>query len=266
MSAEHQPIPSSTILMLRAEDAPCEVLMVERHYQIDFASGALVFPGGKLSKEDHDPSWSDHVDAAPGASDDAFRIGAIREAFEESGLLLARHRRARGVGGGLIEAEALEAAIPHRAQVAAGEASFLGLVRDLDLVLALDLLTPFAHWVTPKGVPKRFDTWFYLAVAPSAQIAVCDGSEAVEACWIAPRDALAAAESGARKIIFPTRMNLEMLATADTVDAALTQARRRKIVRVEPEIVREESGALVLTLPAEAGYPVTREPLEGNLP
>ncbi|NDC59655.1 MAG: NUDIX hydrolase, partial [Alphaproteobacteria bacterium] len=253
-------------LMLRDGDAPCEVLMVERHYQIDFASGALVFPGGKLAKEDYDPAWSDHVDAAPQANDSAFRIGAIREAFEESGLLLARHRAARGVGGGLIEAAALEAAIPHRAQVAAGEASFLGLIRDLDLVLALDLLTPFAHWVTPKGMPKRFDTWFYLAVAPAAQIAVCDGHEAVEACWIAPRDALAAAASGARKIIFPTRMNLEMLATADDVETALAQARGRTIVRVEPEVVREESGALVLTIPAEAGYPVTREPLEGNMP
>lgn len=264
MAEEARAVPSSTILMIRTGDAPCEVLMVERHYQIDFASGALVFPGGKLAAEDHAAEWADHVDAAPGTDDAAYRIGALREAYEESGLLLARPRTARGAGAALLDAETLAPLLPHREAVAAGKASFLALIRDAGLVLALDTLTPFAHWVTPKGMPKRFDTWFYVAVAPDAQIAACDGSEAVDAVWIAPRAALDAAVQGARKIIFPTRMNLEMLAATDTVDAALAAARTRTIVSVEPQVIRDETGALILTIPAEAGYPVTREPLEGN--
>jgi 8-oxo-dGTP pyrophosphatase MutT (NUDIX family) len=265
MSAAPDPTPSSTILMLRCGTAPLEVLMVERHYQIDFASGALVFPGGKLSAEDHSPAWGDHCDAAPCASDAPYRIGAIREAFEESGLLMARRRSDRGSGRPLIEAAILEPCLASRATVASGEASFLDLIRQHDLVLALDLLTPFAHWVTPMGMPKRFDTWFYLAVAPDEHVAACDGGEAVDACWIAPRAALDAAASGTRKIIFPTRMNVDMLAAADTVEDAIAQAKRRTIVRVEPKVERDENGALVLTIPAETGYSVTREPLEGNL-
>jgi 8-oxo-dGTP pyrophosphatase MutT (NUDIX family) len=264
MSSATDPIPSSTILMIRAGDAPLEVLMVERHYQIDFASGALVFPGGKLAAEDHAPAWADHVDALPDVADAAYRIGAIREAYEESGLLMARRRGDRGPGRPLIDAAMLEPALASRAAIASGEASFLELVRGFDLVLALDLLAPFAHWVTPKGMPKRFDTWFYLAVAPEEHVAVCDGGEAVDACWIAPRAALEAAAAGTRKIIFPTRMNLEMLGAANDVEAAMTQAMTRRIVSVEPQVIRDETGALMLTIPAEAGYPVTREPLEGN--
>lgn len=233
--------------------------MVERHYQIDFASGALVFPGGKLAAEDHDSAWAAFVDGADGLGDAPYRIGAIREAFEESGLLMARPRAARGAGAALIDADALAPLLPHREAVAKGAQSFLALVRDHDLALALDLLTPFAHWVTPVGMPKRFDTWFYLAPTPDAQIAACDGWEAVDAVWIAPQAALAAAADGARKIIFPTRMNLEMLAQTQSVASALAAARARTIVCVEPKVVREDDGTLALLIPAEAGYPVTRE-------
>jgi len=252
-------VPSSTILMIRAGEAPCEVLMVERHYQIDFASGALVFPGGKLAAEDHDPAWAAHIDGADGFSDAAFRIGAVREAFEESGLLMARPRAQRGPGAPLIGPDVLAPLLPHREAVAQGRQSFLALIQAHDLTLALDLLTPFAHWVTPVGMPKRFDTWFYLAPTPETQIAACDGFEAVDAVWIAPQDALAAAAGGARKIIFPTRMNLEMLAQSADVDAAIAAARARTIVCVEPKIVREEGGGMALLIPAEAGYSVTRE-------
>jgi hypothetical protein len=150
--------------------------------------------------------------------------------------------------------------------IADGEQSFFEAVQAAGLVLALDALTPFAHWVTPVGMPKRFDTWFYIAATPSAQIAAHDGRETTEAVWVDPGAAAADAHAGRRKIIFPTRLNLEMLAASGaTSAAAIAAAQARAIVTVEPKVV-SENGELVLTIPAEAGYSVTREPLSGNLP
>lgn len=264
MSDARPLIPAATILMVR--DAPhLEVLMVERHHEIDFASGALVFPGGKVAAEDFDPRWTALCDGDADGDERAFRIGALREAFEESGMLLARPLGRRGPGAAIADPEAVAPVFVHRAEIAAGKASFLAAIENAGLALALDTLTPYAHWITPAMMPKRFDTRFYIAHAPKTQEALCDGAETVDATWIAPEDALAAARDGRRKIIFPTRLNVELLTSSANADAAIAAARARKIVTVTPEVVRE-NGAQVLKIPAEAGYSVTTEPLEGNRP
>ncbi|MDB5466213.1 MAG: hypothetical protein JWQ46_975, partial [Phenylobacterium sp.] len=161
--------PAATILLLR-DDPAFEVLMVKRHHQIDFASGALVFPGGKTHAGDHDPAWADHVLGWEAFDGDqrALRIAAIREVFEEAGILLARRRNGAPIGG---EACAMEV----RAAVDRGETHFLDVVRDLDAQLELAALTVFARWITPPLTPKRFDTWFYAVQAPDDQLAACDG-------------------------------------------------------------------------------------------
>lgn len=256
---------AATILLVR--DAPgLEVLMVERHHQIDFASGALVFPGGKASPGDSDPRWIDHCD---GHDSDpvqcALKICAIREAFEESGVLLARPVRERGVGARFATAEQILDIGLLRAAIDKGEASFLDALIGHGLVLAMDALTSFAHWITPEGMPKRFDTWFYIAETPPEQAAACDGREAVDAVWIPPQEALKAAREGRRTIIFPTRLNIEKLAESTGAHGAIDAARTRPVVTVLPKIVKE-NGEMILTIPAEAGYSVTREPLEGNRP
>lgn len=258
-------VAAATILLVR--DAPAlEVLMVERHHQIDFASGALVFPGGKASKGDSDPRWIDHCDGHdPDPVQCALKICAVREAFEESGVLLARPAGARGAGAPFVAGTQTEEIGKLRAAIDKGEHPFLDAIVAHGLVLALDALTPFAHWVTPLGMPKRFDTWFYVAETPPEQLAACDGREAVDAVWIRPQDALSAAKEGRRTIIFPTRLNVEMLAASASAHGAIEAARARRIVTVEPKIVTED-GAQILTIPAEAGYSVTREPLEGNRP
>lgn len=258
-------VPAATILLVR--DAPeLEVLMVERHHQIDFASGALVFPGGKASQGDGDSRWVDHCDGHdPDPVQCALKICAVREAFEESGVLLARPAGRRGVGAPFATAAQTEAIGALRQAIDKGEASFLDALVAHGLVLALDGLVPFAHWITPEGMPKRFDTWFYVAETPPEQLAACDGREAVDATWIRPQDALAAAREGRRTIIFPTRLNVEKLAESSGAHAALEAARTRRIVTVEPKVVKED-GEMILTIPAEAGYSVTREPLEGNRP
>lgn len=264
MPAQDVLLPAATVLLVR--DAPrLEVMMVERHHQIDFASGALVFPGGKTAPGDDPSLWEGRLEGGAGSDPAiaALMIAAIREAFEESGLLLARPRGARA-SGPLAHADGFAITLERRAAIAAGQADFREAIERDDLVLALDQLAHYAHWVTPKGMPKRFDTRFFIAAAPPGQVAESDGREAVDACWIAPADALAAAASGARKVIFPTRMNLQMLAASDTAADAIAAARARPHVRVEPQIV-DRAGVQTLTLPEDAGYGPIAIPLDQAL-
>ncbi|WP_374468850.1 NUDIX hydrolase [Phenylobacterium sp.] len=247
--------PAATILLLRDQPA-FEVLMVRRHHQIDFASGALVFPGGKSHAGDHDPAWADHVLGwdAHDAEQRALRIAAIREVFEEAGLLLARRRDGSTIGGEACPMEVRQA-------VDAGRTAFLDVVRDLDARLELDALTVFARWITPPLTPKRFDTWFYAVRAPEDQLAACDGRETVDAEWIPPSEALRLGELGERKIIFPTRMNLKLLAEAESAADAVERAGARTLVTVRPQIESRGAGK-VLVLPPDAGYGAVEEPLE----
>jgi 8-oxo-dGTP pyrophosphatase MutT (NUDIX family) len=241
--------PAATILMLR-DQPQFEVLMVKRHHQIDFAAGALVFPGGKSHAGDHDPAWADHAIGWESVGDDGapLRIAAIREAYEEAGVLLARDAAGEIYAG--------EAAIDVRAAVAEDRVAFLDVIRELGLKLDLSALTIFARWITPPLMSKRFDTWFYVAHAPAAQLAVCDGHEAVDAEWIAPGEALALAASGQRKVIFPTRMNLQLLAESVSAAGAIDTARGRPLVAVEPWV----EGA-ALRIQPDAGYGDPLEPL-----
>lgn len=224
--------------------------MVKRHHQIDFAAGALVFPGGKSHQGDSDPRWPDHAIGFEAANPDdaALRIAALREAYEEAGVLLARDRDGAFYAG--------EAAKDIRAAVADDQVAFLDVVADLGLRLDLSALTIFARWITPKLMPKRFDTWFYVAHAPLAQQAICDGHEAVDAEWISPRTALELAASGERKVIFPTRMNLQLLAESADPRDAVSRAAARELVTVEPWVDGD-----VLRIQPHAGYGAVTEPL-----
>jgi len=257
MTDEKPPVriaPAATILLVR--DAPAfEVLMVKRHHQIDFASGALVFPGGKTHAGDHDAAWEGRVlgwdRTAPEKR--ALRIAAIREAYEEAGILLARH-----ADGATFRGD--ERAGPARDEVAHDRRAFIDLVAELDVHLDLDALTVFARWITPTMMPKRFDTWFYVAAAPADQLALCDGWETVEAEWIAPAEVLRLAALGQRKVIFPTRMNLQLLAEASGAEDAVARARARPLVPVEPKVAETPEGK-VLVIPPDAGYGAVVEPL-----
>jgi 8-oxo-dGTP pyrophosphatase MutT (NUDIX family) len=247
--------PAATILLLRDQPG-FEVLMVKRHHQIDFASGALVFPGGKSHAGDHDPAWAEHVlgwEAFDGEQR-GLRIAAIREVFEEAGILLAQRRNGEPIGGEACPMDVRQA-------VDAGSVRFLDVVCGLEARLDLGALTTFARWITPPLTPKRFDTWFYVVKAPDDQLAACDGRETVDAEWIAPAEALRLAEAGARKVIFPTRMNLKLLAEAGGAADAVARAEGRELVTVQPQIQQRPHGR-VLVLPPDAGYGVVEEKLE----
>lgn len=249
---------SATVLLVR-DGADFEVLMVARHYQIDFAAGALVFPGGKSNPEDASPDWAAHVDGAFAQDDITPRIAAIREAFEESGVLLARSRDARGVGGRLVGVDMAEKLAPYRGPVDRREQSFLGLMKDSGLVLALDLLIHFGHWVTPEMMPKRFDTHFYLAKTPAEQIASHDGRETTDAVWLNPQKALEMEARGEATIIFPTRMNLIKLGKATSWAQAADMFTDEPVVRVLPTVGKTGDGKPCLYIPEAAGYGQTME-------
>ncbi|WP_300781321.1 NUDIX hydrolase [Enhydrobacter sp.] len=251
------PRPATTVLLLRPSEAgnaasPLEVFMVVRHHQIDSFSGALVFPGGKLEAADGDPRLRNRCGGAGGISDEElkFRVAGVREAFEECGILLARKPGQRALVGaadlGGIEAR-------WRAKLAKDEASIVDLVEAETLELATDLMTPFAHWITPTFAPKRFDTWFFLAEAPQDQVALHDGSESVDSVWIGASEAIAEAKAGKRTLVHATLKNLELLAEGRTVVGAISQATERKIVTVQPW-VETRDGKRFLHIPEGAGY------------
>jgi len=247
---------SASILLVR-DDPDLQVFMARRHHKIDFAGGALVFPGGKASKDDARAGWAERIDGTAGALT-VFAVAAVRETFEECGLLLCRPESARGAGNPLAGADVAAALAPHRAAVDRGEASFLDLVTDAGLVLALDRLAHFAHLITPEFMPRRFDTQFFVARAPAGQIAAHDGRETTASEWLTPADALGRSAAGTAMILFPTRMNLEVLARASNAEEALAQAAKRPVVSVMPAIETDDAGREWLTIPVDAGYDTCR--------
>ena len=261
MSEAAAPRLSATILLLR-DEPDLQVLMVKRHYEIDFASGALVFPGGKANDEDGDPAWADYTDGDFEGEEQAARISAVREAFEEAGIILARSADARGAGVSLVGQDVAKALEPMRGPVDRREQSFLELIKEHKLVLALDRLVHFGHWITPTMMPKRFDTHFYLAATPPDQVAVQDGRETTEAVWLGPQEALDMEAADSATIIFPTRMNLGKLAETQDVAAALARFAADPVMTILPVVGKDDAGAPCLHIPNEAGYPQHTEPLQ----
>ncbi len=225
---------AATVLLLRESGDGMEIFMVQRNRQIEFSSGALVFPGGSMDPGDREiavdralipESASLDADAA------AIRIAGVRETFEESGIMLARPR---GFDA-LVPAARVVALEPQRAALDEGKISFADILRQSALLPAIDLLVPFARWITPVNMPKRFDTHFLLALAPADQIGKHDGNESVDSVWLSPKAALESAASGRFNLPFPTIRNLIKLGKLGTAQAAMDFARSTPVVTVVPE-------------------------------
>ena len=256
------PRQASTVLLLRDSKTAnvdgnsrneIEVFMMVRHHQIEFNSGALVFPGGSVDKNDREIAANAALySGGAGLDADAlsFRIAAIRETFEESGILLARQQGSRA----LIDARrASEIEAACRAALCEGKTTFLNVLAENKLWLALDELVPYAHWITPEGMPKRFDTWFFLAAAPPDQLGAHDGKESTDSIWVSPREALEGGDNGRFKLPFPTTRNLIRLGKQSNVKDALEDSRGRTVVTVMPVMTRLNGGRQ-LRIPREAGY------------
>ena len=248
------PVPAATILLLRDGEAGLEVFMVKRHHQIDFVAGALVFPGGKLEKGDSDAALERHFDGGESwtAEMRALGAGAIREAFEESGILLARD----ATTGDFVSSERLEQLQPYRQKLDKREVSLDDMLEKEKLRLALDQLVHFAHWITPANMPKRFDTHFFLAVSPIGHAGSHDGHESVDSVWTTPHGAMADRKKWS--IIFPTKLNLVKLGKSKTVADAISAAKSGKVLPVLPWVESGPDGQ-VLRIRDDAGYEQTSE-------
>jgi 8-oxo-dGTP pyrophosphatase MutT (NUDIX family) len=246
------PVPAATILIVRDGAPGMEIFMVKRHHQIDFVAGALVFPGGKAAKGDFDPGLSEFTDGADGWSVEmrALAAAAIREAFEESGILFAREQ----ASGDFIGSARLETLAHYRHALEKNEIALLEMLRAEKLRLACDRLVHFAHWVTPKMMPKRFDTHFFLAAVPPGHAGSHDGRESVDSVWIRPEDAIA--DRKRWNVIFPTKLNLMKLARSRSTEEALAAARVAPPLTVEPWVEEGPNGQ-VLRIRDDAGYEQT---------
>ena len=246
-------IPSATVLVVRDGAAGLEVFMLVRNRQVDFASGALVFPGGKVDAQDRVTAWDALAPVTTRHPELSYWVAALRETFEETGLLLAdRHDTGTPIDAG----RAIALTASSQKVIADGGRAFDDLIASERLRLATERMVPFAHWITPVTMPKRFDTHFFLAEAPVGQIAVHDGGETIESMWITPAQALADAAAGSRVLVPATALNLEKLAKAGTVREAFAQARASSIVPITPDVARAEGGVRI-TIPAGAGYDTT---------
>src|SRR4051812_27237796 len=182
------PRPASTVLVARDGAAGIEVLLIRRNVASDFAAGALVFPGGALHAEDGTDAMRARCRGPVAPAVLPLAVAAIRETFEEAGILLAcRTGVAAPVGG----ADHRDLVARYQHAVAARETGWIEMLDREDLTLACDLVVPFAHWITPPSRPKRFDTHFFVAPAPAGQEATHDAQEAVDAVWLRPADAIA---------------------------------------------------------------------------
>lgn len=219
------PVPAATVLLVR-DAAPdrsgrseVEVLMLRRNPLLDFVGGAHVFPGGRVDDADHgdadddgptDANASAVLDLADGGR--AYWIAALRECFEETGLLLAE---GPGLAPLLADADRRERA---RADLEAGVLSFADLCRRESVALRAGALRYFARWITPEPSPRRYDTRFFVAPAPVGQTPVPDAAEALDCEWVRPTAALARDADGDIELILPTRRCLELISPFERAD------------------------------------------------
>jgi 8-oxo-dGTP pyrophosphatase MutT (NUDIX family) len=251
------PRDAATVILIREDASGIEAFLLRRTAELEFAPGAYVFPGGSVDARDADPGvgW-----AGPGPADFAALLNvspdraralvcaAVRETFEESGVLLAGPSQDELAGDSTVLAA-------DRHALLTGSASLAEVLGRRGLILRTDLLTPWARWITPEVSPRRFDTWFFAAALPPGQTATAapegfadhaDPGESDSGTWMRPAAALEAARAGQITLLPPTAVTLGELAGHPGLAAIL--ARRQVITPRLPKVVVED-GRVRLHLP-----------------
>ena len=248
---------ASSVLLVKDTDAGVEVFMERRHQQSGFVGGAYVFPGGRLDPEDDlDPARCVGLDEQSArrqlgieSGGLAHFVAAIRECFEEAGVLLAYAR-----DGNLLDFAdpAVETRFKQlRDQLNAGTIGLPEIIEREGLQLATDRIAYWSHWITPIGEPRRYDTRFFIARAPEGQIAGHDDWELTDSAWVPPKEAIERAIRREWMVIFPTLMNLRALANHATADDAVAWAAKQP-VPLPANLPKVWQGRVVL--PGDPGY------------
>ena len=230
--------PAATVMLLReTSELGVEVFMMRRTTKAAFAGGMYVFPGGAVDAEDS-----------------SYEIAAIRECFEEAGVLLAR--TSIGLTVRFDDPLSHDRFTTYRHAVHAGERSMTSVLSAEDLVAQSDELLWVAHWVTPFGEVRRFDTRFFVVAMPDDQTPLHDDKETVDSLWVTPSDALHRAHTGELLMLPPTIANLEFLAAHSSVDEIMAAARK---IGTPPKLLpkvkwRDDGRIEALLMPGDAGY------------
>jgi 8-oxo-dGTP pyrophosphatase MutT (NUDIX family) len=264
------PRDAATVMLLRPAAADAgeavdvgvagvEVLMLRRVAAMKFAPGAYVFPGGSVDPADYGVAVGWHgpdpaeFGARLGASAEMARAlvcAAVRETFEEAGVLLAG-----APDGGPLADPSGPSWAADRAALTAGQLTLAELLSRRGLVLRADLLVPWARWITPEGEPRRFDARFFAAALPAGQVATGHAAESDHIAWLRPGDAIESARAGEISLLPPTATTLQDFAVADSGGVAGILGRRPVIEPVMPRLVLED-GQAWLYVPDEVGYPL----------
>lgn len=233
-----QPKPAATAVLLRDGPTGLELLLLKRLRSAGFVPGAFVFPGGRVDEQDAGADLVALLGATPRGPEPAFWLAAIRETFEETGVLLAR-----GAGGAqAADLAPVSALLRWREALLDGSAGLLEVLRDLDLVPDAADIVYCSHWITPVAEPKRYDTRFFLAALPDGAEATIDEREMAEALWITPAAALDRFRAGELPMVFPTVKTVQRLVQYRSVAAALDAFRGADVPPILPRLVRTRDG------------------------
>ena len=254
------PRPAATVITVRDAANGYEILMLRRNLNSDFVGGAYVFPGGGVDDADGGPAAdrlafglsdaeaSRRLDLERGGL--AYYVACLRELFEEAGLLIVCD--ANGEPVQLNDPATTARLAASRRDVNAGTLNFTEMMEREGLLLDFRGLEYVAHWVTPVGPPRRYDTRFFVALCPPAQLAAHDDHETVADVWLRPREALLQHERGEFEMIFPTIKNLEAIADLSSANDVLLYARNKQnIPKIEPQFI-ERDGEVIVVIPEDS--------------
>lgn len=233
------------------DGAELQIFMVRRRDESGFVGGHHVFPGGVIDEADRDADWPKHCNGAS----EPFVVGAARELLEESGVFLVRDSTGTVPGIDEDELSALARAVH------SGERRLLDICSQREWTLDTAALHFWSHWITPEGQPRRYDTRFFVAVAPEDQEAVHDEIELTEGIWAAPAEFLRQLDEGAVQMILPTVATLRELRKYATTEALLEAARNKGPIRpVQPQMRREDDGSVSIFVDGELMWNEPRKP------
>jgi 8-oxo-dGTP pyrophosphatase MutT (NUDIX family) len=233
-----EPQPAATVMIARENLGDIEIFMLRRSSRSTFMPDVFVFPGGRVEAQDATPRARERMTGSTPPPDASVVFAAVRETFEECGLLFAT----RALDAARLDGE--------RERVLAGTLTFTEMLHELNTRVDAGALRYFSRWITPPVETRRFDTSFFVARAPKGQAARADACETHDGLWITPRDALARCAQGAFALIFPTIKHLERLSAFNSIDALLAYAANKPIQAVTPSA---EAGRAFAIPPALEG-------------